>query len=84
MKSTCADCAHYNKKDYRHMKPNDSRNNCTTETQTATTAAYAPNAATGATANAHKATGRFRTFCSATTACNFVARSRKYLLGGEA
>lgn len=54
---------------------------CRNATETATTAAYAPNAATGATANAHKATGRFRTFCSATTACNFVARSRKYLLG---
>lgn len=45
------------------------------------TGASAPNAATGATTDAHKATGRFRTFCSATTACNFVARSRKYLLG---
>ena len=84
MKHTCADCAHYNKKDYRHMKPNDSRNSYTTGTQTATTAASASNAATGVTANAHKATGRCRIFCSATTACSFVARSRKYLLGAEA
>lgn len=57
---------------------------CNAGTQTATTAASAPNAVIGNDANAHKGTGRFRTFCSATTACNFVARSRKYLLGGEA
>lgn len=65
------------------MRHIESQHNSMNETQTATTAASAPNAATGATTDAHKATGRFRTFCSATTACNFVARSRKYLLGAE-
>ena len=69
-------------KDNQNMKPMNWQQACTNGMQMdSTTAAYAPNAATGATANAHKATGRFRTFCSATTACNFVARSRKYLLG---
>lgn len=66
------------------MRHIESQHNSMNETKTATTAASAPNAATGATASAHKATSRCRTFCSATTACNFVARSRKYLLGGEA
>ena len=74
--------AHYRKQKHEQsMKPTNYPNPCIGATATATTATSAPNAATGNDANAHKATGRFRTFCSATTACNFVARSRKYLLG---
>ena len=66
------------------MRYIESQHNSMNETKTATTAASAPNAETGATEGAQRATSRCRTFCSVTTACSFVARSRKYLLGGEA
>lgn len=48
------------------------------------TGASAPNAATGKAVAASAASSLRRTSCSATIACNFVARSRKYLLGAEA
>ena len=85
MKPTCADYAHCNKKDYRYMKLSNWQKNCNDGTKTATTAASAPNAANGKTANAPKAASPCRTSCSDMTAWIFVdrvlPRSRKYLLG---
>ena len=58
---------------------------CSSATATATTAASAPNAANGKTANAPKAASHCRTSCSDMTAWIFadrvLPRSRKHLLG---
>lgn len=70
------------------MRHIESQHNSMNETKTATTAASAPNAETGATEGAQRATSRCRTFCSDMTAWIFadrvLPRSRKYLLGAEA